>query len=359
MRPRTAAPPAPRQALSPPTTSFDKAQFLVLKRVLMTRPRTLVSVAVLASIAGFGALALWLAGGSWPAYLASQLLLAIVFFQGFGLLHDCGHNTASPTDWVNVAFGHIASVVCFLPFYPWRYIHQQHHLWAGNLQRDPVLAAIRRWTAVGKVPAVLGWGWRLWLPLLAPVQHVVFWLYPLKLASLPQRDWRQLLRCTASVLFLGAAYLALFALVGEHLPPSHFVPALLIYMLAAELVNLPHHVGAPLSTERLPPWRQWISTRTCVFPRGVAEFCMLNFNFHVEHHVFPFLPWYRLRAAQRLLRQAIGAPYQEEVGIGWSVRNRARPLDQVIISVTVSPDLPVPAPIADLVNEEAACFQPQ
>lgn len=309
---------------------LGKDEYLGMKRALMGRPRTLPSFGVLAMMTALGGLGLWLAERSWPEFVLSQLLLAVFFFQGFALLHECGHSTASPVPWVNVVIGHIAGAVCFLPFYPWRLIHQQHHLWAGNLERDPVLAGIRRWRAAGEIPAIVRWAWRRWIPLLAVVQHLVFLTYPLRLPRGTKAERRQIGRCAISVLLNVVVYGSLIALAGRHLHPRHFVLALLIYLAAEELVNLPHHVGAPVTNGRLSPWQQWLPTRSCRYPRGLSEFLVLNFNFHIEHHVFPFLPWYRLRRARHLLRQSLGAAYQEEVGIAWALRNRARPLDAVI-----------------------------
>ncbi len=308
----------------------------------MTRPHTLVSLGVLAVMATllfFG----WRLSSStsWPAFLLSQVLLATVFFQGFALLHECGHSTASPHEWVNTTLGHLASIVCFLPFHPWRLIHQQHHLWTGNLERDPTLGAVRRWRTSGRVPPLLRRAWRSWVPLFAAVQHVVMWTYPLRLHRAPDTNRRHLVRCAFSVGFLVAAYGALIALLGRDLHPRRFALALVIYLVATELVNLPHHVGAPTTTRRLAPWEQWLSSRSCVYPRGVSELFVLNFNFHIEHHIFPFLPWYRLRQARALVRQALGQHYQEEAGIAWNLRNRKRELGEVITGpedpVTTSP----------------------
>jgi acyl-lipid omega-6 desaturase (Delta-12 desaturase) len=311
---------------------LGKDRYLATRRTLAVGPRTPVSLAVLATIGAGTALGWWLsARTSWPgrpAYILSQVLLATAFFQAFALMHECGHGTASASPALNVVIGHLTSLGCFLPFYPWRYIHQEHHRWTGNLARDPTLGAVRRWLQAGDVPVVVRWCWRAWIPLSALVQHLVFLSYPLRMARNPATPRRQLWRCAASVLFLAAAYAALAAIVRP--APGRFLPALVIYLLAAELVNLPHHVGAPTTDGRLPVWEQWHSTRSCVYPPPLAWFCVLNFNLHVEHHTFPSLPWYRLPAARHLLRPALGARYQQEIGIEWSLRNRRRPLDTVI-----------------------------
>jgi omega-6 fatty acid desaturase (delta-12 desaturase) len=320
---------------------LSKSDYLAFKRALMVRPRTSVNLAVLATSVGLGVLALWLAGRSWGEFIVAQFLLATVFFQGFALLHECGHGSASPRAWVNVIIGHAAGVLCGLPFYPWRYIHQQHHLWTGNVDRDPALASVRRWRKGGGVPAIVRWSWRSWIPLAAALQHVVFLTYPLRLARDPKTDRRQLLRCGLSVALLLAAYAALFRIAGAHLRPGRIWLGILIYLVAEELVNLPHHLGTANTDddERLPPWEQWRSTRSCLYPWGLSEFFVLNFNFHTEHHLLPGLPWYRLRHARAQLRDHLGAHYQEAIGIGWNLHHRRGDLDQVIMP----PSRPEPA----------------
>jgi acyl-lipid omega-6 desaturase (Delta-12 desaturase) len=334
-------------APSEPDSAFGKAEYVALKRTLKTRPSTLISLCVVAVMATLATAGIWLSTGDWPAFLLSQVVLAIVFFQGFALLHECGHGVASSSNVVNVALGHLASAVCLLPFYPWRYIHQQHHLHAGNLENDPVLASIKRWRQAGRIHPVLRVAWRTGIPLLALVQHLVFWSYPLQLARRRDIDRRQLMRCGLSVLFLVAVYATVMLFAGQYLHFRRFALALVIYLVATEAVNLPHHVGAPVTTGRLAPWQQWQSTRSCRYPRGLSELLVLNFNYHVEHHVFPALPWFRLRAAHHLLRRSLGSHYREESGVSWSFRSRAHDLTQVIIpEVLLSAS--EPAPTADV-----------
>jgi omega-6 fatty acid desaturase (delta-12 desaturase) len=336
-------------ALSTSAPAFGPAEYLSLKRALATRPRTLMSVGVLVVMATLAALGLWLVERSWPEFLLSQVLFAIVFFQGFGLLHECGHSTASPRPAINAVIGHVASLFCFLPFYPWRFIHQAHHQWTGHLDKDPTLAAVRRWRRDGRVPPLVRGAWRSWIPLAALVQHVVFWSYPLRLFRTPGTQRRTLVRCALSVLFLGAAYAAFFWL--GPVPPRHLVLAVLLYLVATEAVNIPHHMGTPLGETRLSPWEQWRSTRSCRYPAVLSELLVLNFNFHTEHHTFPFLPWYRLRAARTQLRAALGAHYREEVGVRWNLRHRTRSLEALVFSEDDAAD---PSPIATAVPLQAA-----
>src|SRR5688572_1241712 len=91
------------------------------------------------------AVVLLLRGGSTAGFIVSQGLLAVVFFNAFAILHECGHGSASRHRWLNTLVGHLVSPLCLIPYYPWKYIHQKHHAWTGSVDRDPVLKSLRTW----------------------------------------------------------------------------------------------------------------------------------------------------------------------------------------------------------------------
>jgi omega-6 fatty acid desaturase (delta-12 desaturase) len=276
------------------------------------------------------ATAAWLIGtGNLAAFLLSQLLIAVVFFNSFGLLHECGHGTASSSSAVNTLLGHWTSTFCFIPYYPWKYIHQKHHAWTGNLERDPVLKSLRRWRDAG-VPPLVGVAWRSWIPLGALLQHVVYWSYPIAMARAGEMTREKLLRTIASFAWLGVGYALLWRFAPVLAAPSGFGLGFLLYLIAEELVNIPHHADVSTAEGKLPIWEQYRATRSCVYPRGLSELLVLNFNFHTEHHLFPSLPWYRLRTARALLKVELGGRYQEAVGIRWNIEGRARSLDSIV-----------------------------
>jgi fatty acid desaturase len=67
------------------------------------------------------------------------------------------------------------------------------------------------------------------------------------------------------------------------------------------------------------------STRTVTSNR-VMSFLMLNLNYHLEHHLFPGVPWYNLPRLHRLLEaeyQAAGAPiYRSYLRFVWDAVRR-------------------------------------
>lgn len=288
--------------------------------------------------AGLFALALWLlARGNPVAFIASQFLFAVISFHNFAILHECGHGTASSLHWLNTITGHFCSPFCFMPFFPWKYIHTEHHTWAGNLNRDPTLKAIRDYREDNRIKnGILGLAWRTWVPLAAFMQHLVLWSYPLMLLQLGRLRGRRLACSICSILLLPLTYGTLHLLWPQLFNLANFALAFVIYLFFAELINLPHHLGTEVyrtteKGEKLLLWEQNRVTRSCYYPVIMSELLLLNFNFHIEHHLFPTLPWFQLRRARGLIRQALGREYQECVGISWNLKNRGKALRDVIL----------------------------
>src|SRR5690349_14295749 len=112
---------------------LSKATYDQIRTQLAFEPSLTLLTLTLSGHLGWVAAALWLSQQSNTAlYLCGQVLLAIAFFQAFSLLHDAGHGNCAKSRAINVIIGHLASVLCFLPFYPWKYIHTEHHVWTGN-----------------------------------------------------------------------------------------------------------------------------------------------------------------------------------------------------------------------------------
>lgn len=308
---------------------ITREQYGALKSQLEFGGGLLASCAVL--LLDLGLLFAWFAlleQGSTPAYLLSQLLLAIVFFHNFCLLHEAGHGSCSRKPWVNTLIGHYASVLCFLPFFPWRHFHQLHHVWAGNPDKDPTGKNVRKWRAAGRVPWIIRACWRSWIPLAALSQHFVYWAYPL---TLLKEDRALVIRCAVSVAVLPLSYFGLYWLAPDLFRAGNVALAFVLYLFAAELVNVPHHVDQFRFSERLALWDQWKASRSCYYPVLISELLVLNFNFHVEHHMFPALPWFRLRKARTLVRAALGSNYQEAVGVRWNLQNRSRDMESLLL----------------------------
>jgi omega-6 fatty acid desaturase (delta-12 desaturase) len=316
---------------------FDKKAYVQIRTQLDMAPRVgptlgimLLDVGLLACVVRL------LRNGDAVSFVAAQLLLVVVFFNSFSILHECGHGSASSQRWFNTLVGHYTSLFCFIPYYPWKYIHQQHHVWAGNLERDPVLKSLRSWQQHG-VPWLVRAAWQTWVPLGALLQHGVYLIYPWIAWRSGQMSRKRLVHCAVSLIWMPIGIMCLQRLAPDVVRLSNCWLAIVLFLVAEELVNIPHHIDRSTFHTKLPVWDQHRATRSCYYPWGVSELLVLNFNFHIEHHLFPVLPWYRLRHARKLIRETLGDSYQEAIGIRWNLTHRQQDLQSIVSRPPASP----------------------
>ena len=316
---------------------MTKSQYRAAQQRLVFSPRFGVTLAVLVCDAGLAAAALWMifsVAHGW-LYWTGQALLAIFYFHNFAVLHEAGHGNIDRRDAVNVAIGHYASLFCFLPFYPWRYIHHEHHAWTGNPEKDPTMKQILAFKTRRRIPVLVKFAWRSWIPLGALLQHLVLWSYPLSAWREGKKRRRIFSHMLVSVLFLAAGYACLIAFAPAWFRPGRLWPSLVIYLIAVELVNFPHHLDMPTvhpqsPRQRLYVWEQQATTRSCRYPDILGELLVLNFNLHTEHHLFPTLPWFRLKQARELVKPMLQPGYTEVHGIWWNYELRAGDLEHLV-----------------------------
>jgi fatty acid desaturase len=313
-----------------PGQPLSKAEYLELRAQLNFAPTPLINIAVLALDASLlASCVVLLRRPDWASAAIAQVLLVVVFFNGFSILHECGHGSAFKSTALNTLVGHLCSTFCFIPYYPWKYIHQQHHAWTGNIDRDPVLRSLRRWRDT-QVPPLVRASWRTWVPLGAILQHVVFLTYPYQMLRSGELTRGKAIRVAVSIAWMGFSYALFHWLAPDIVRFSKLGPALFLFVVAEELVNTPHHADVAGFDHKLPVWEQYRASRSCYYPRGVSELFVLNFNFHTEHHLFPKLPWFRLRYARSLVKQRLASRYHEAIGLTWNVENRRTSIQAIV-----------------------------
>jgi fatty acid desaturase len=275
--------------------------------------------------------------GIWNGLQASVLrflvipILFTIIFRGFGIMHEAVHGAVSKNRVINDAMGLLGGGLCLLPFYPWKNSHLQHHLWSGNVEKDPVMAFLKWYpnlpSGMQNFMSVL---WQLWLPILGITQHFVFWRLSFAyLLKAPSK--KALISLVLPLLLWGAAV----SLVSREFTYGALIPALFIYFFAIEVVNLPHHLRLPQfrGDEKFPAWEQYQTARSCIYPKWLARFVVLNFNFHTEHHMFPDVPWYHLDKLQDPVGKALKENYNTDLYFGWFLENKKRTIHEVISSV--------------------------
>lgn len=255
-------------------------------------------------------------------------IFAALMFRNFSLMHEAVHGLVSKNKWVNDFVGIITGGLCLLPYEPWKQVHLEHHYWSGNVEKDPVMALVRTFPGWNEnLKSSLGFLWKAWIPILALLQYAVFWV----LSSIKFLQKPISLKLMTSVLFPLTGWGLLCYAMGSHQVFSLLIPAVALYLLAVEVVNFPHHVGLPYVDDdhHLPVWEQHMTARTCVYPDWISKWIVLNFNYHIEHHMFPDAPWYYLPDLNKMVSADLKDQYNTDPQFVWIKENRVKSLSQL------------------------------
>jgi fatty acid desaturase len=245
---------------------------------------------------------------------------ALPFFLAYGTLygstsdsrwHETGHGTAFKTRWLDEGLYQLASFMIMRDPTVWRWSHARHHTDTLILGRDPEIAAMRPARLARLIANFVGLvdvptAFRLMLV------HAAGRLTPGEADFVPGPERHKVFRTARIDLAIYAATIALA--IGLR----SWLPVLLIggpRLYGAWLLNvyaLTQHAGLG---ENVVDHR--LNTRTvkmCV----VNRFLYWNMNYHIEHHMFPLVPYYRLPQLHEEVRRdcppvypSIWAAYRE------------------------------------------------
>ncbi len=244
---------------------------------------TLAVLSVSTAAALLGWLPLWL------ATLAHAILLYVIFTPLHEAAHGNIHGTRQGLRWLNEAIGHVSGLVLVMPYPLFRTAHSAHHRHTNDPERDP-----DHWVATSHPLAILG------------RCMSISWSYILYTARFGARD---------DALY-GLAYLG--GVIGLVLAAAAFgvlawviwlwlVPALLATTVLAFafdwLVHYPH-----TNQDRFQNTRIHLVDGGWQTPVALLSLWQA---YHLIHHLFPRIPFYRYARAFADLRpilEAHGAP---------------------------------------------------
>jgi fatty acid desaturase len=236
---------------------------------------------------------------------------AVPFVLAYGVLygstsdsrwHETGHGTAFKSRWLDEALYQLASFMIMRDPTVWRWSHTRHHTDTLILGRDPEIAAMRlarlarllaNFFGLVDVPVAFGLMFR----------HASGRLTAEEADFVPEPERHKVYR-TARI------DLAIYAVtIASAVAFRSWLPVLLIggpriygaFMLNVYALTQHAGMGENVLDHRL-------NTRTvkmCV----VNRFLYWNMNYHVEHHMFPMVPYYRLPELHEEVKQDCAPVY--------------------------------------------------
>jgi fatty acid desaturase len=298
---------------------------------------TLLWFAGLLAFGGLGA-SLW--GSAW----------AIPFFIVYGVLygsasdsrwHECGHGTAFKTRWMNDAVYQIASFMILREPVVWRWSHARHHTDTIIVGRDPEISVPRPPDILGLLlnlfalktgPKALG---RLALHALGRMNAEEASFIPLSEQPKVFRTARLWLAIFAAVILASISLRSMLPLMLIGLPSFYGSWLQLIF-------GVTQHAG--LAEDVLD---HRLNSRT-VYMNPVFRFLYSNMNYHIEHHMFPMVPYHALPALHEAIKHECPPPYHGLLNTYREIipalrRQMKDPRYHVARSLPTAPALPVAA----------------
>ena len=285
---------------------------------------------------GLAALALW---GTWWAIIPFLIYGALYASTSDSRWHESSHGTAFKTDWMNNALYEIASFMVMREAVVWRWSHARHHSDTIIVGRDAEIAFPRPIAIVGSIlkffsiPTFFKYFQTLLL-------HVRGKMTPAERTFIPEAEFGKVIWRARLYLLIYLAVLAL-AVATRSILPLLFIglPAFYGTWLMVVYGGTQH---AGLAEDVLD---HRLNTRT-VYMNPINRYLYWNMGYHVEHHMFPMVPYHNLAKLHELVKSDVPPPYHGLLA-AW------REIIPALIRESKEPDyfvqrpLPAPAPQAE------------
>jgi fatty acid desaturase len=243
---------------------------------------------------------LYLAEGS--AWFVPMLIVygSAISVPAYALSHECAHGTAFRTRWINETLFWISSIIYYEEPYYRRYAHASHHTYTWLNGLDAQMPFETPMTFKGWLLEISGIGYFIWITRVTIANACGNFSDKVKsftpASELPKLKWgaRGLLLIYAAIaiaITLGADslfwYLVLPRILGN--------PVLFLYTII-------QHID--MEEDQLDLRR---STRSFV-TNPFSRFLYMNMNYHVEHHMYPTVPFHTLPTLHEALKDQLLEP---------------------------------------------------
>ncbi|MEW6734271.1 MAG: fatty acid desaturase [Acidobacteriota bacterium] len=236
-----------------------------------------------------GCLSLWITSlllslkGTIPMTLG-LVLAAVCAFISFTPMHDSAHRTLARIRWLNEVMGRVCALVLMFPFPALRYVHLEHHRHTNDAVKDPDL-----WSGSGSV-------WLL--PLRWFTQDIHYCLFYLKqVRQRPTAEYIEIL-FTLALLWTSVITLCLTGYTSAVLLLWVLPSRIAVILLAYGFDYLPHKPHQISAAEN-------VYAATMVRPSPLLTPVLLYQNYHLIHHLYPGIPFYRYSRVWRDQREAL------------------------------------------------------
>ena len=255
---------------------------------------------VWAALLAMTGLAIHASRGTWwvvPAVLAYGLVLGFAYAPS----HECAHGTAFRTRWLNEAVMWLSSFIWGESPTHRRFAHSHHHSYTWHWKVDAQMGysnPVPFRTYLGDVIGLV----EFWPRAKLTVRHALGRIVERERTYLPEREIPRVVR-EARVLLTGYLALLAWGAIGHTWAPFlyFFIPRFAGAFGVFAFITT-QHMGM---NQNVYDHRQNSRSMTNAW---LSRMLYWNMNYHIEHHLYPSVPFHALPALNAAIREQLPEP---------------------------------------------------
>lgn len=246
----------------------------------------------------------------YAAYLTYDTIWSILLFWAYGsiygfcnsLLHETHHGTPFKTPWLNEAAHKLAGFMAVRnPTYD-RWVHTQHHTETSiSVDKDPELSHPQP-INIGYLVLDLFWLRAAFNNPMLLLKQVLGQFSKQDQEIIPKKKFGAIRLVAAIMLSIYTALIAASIIYQTWLPLLYTYLAHIYGGLVPRLYALTQHLGLAQSVNDFR-----LNSRTCLY-NPIAAAWYWNMNFHIEHHMYPLVPFHALPTLHDRLKNQLPEP---------------------------------------------------
>jgi fatty acid desaturase len=258
---------------------------------------TIILYGCMIAFAGLG-IALWPSWWSAPFWLAYGVLYGSASDSRW---HECGHGTAFKTPWMNNVVYNIACFMIVRNPVTWRWSHARHHTDTLIVGRDPEIAIMRPAAVARALLQFIGLP-DMYHGMRRMLLNASGKLDPEEATFIPESEHAKVIRVARIWTAIYGATIALALATWSILPLMVIGLPRLYGAWHFVMTGYLQHGGLD---DNVLDHR--LNSRT-VLMNPISRFIYWNMNYHIEHHMFPMVPYHRLPELHERIKDDLPAP---------------------------------------------------
>ena len=244
----------------------------------------------------------WRLWGTWWAILPYFVYSVLFATTSDSRWHEAGHGTAFKTDWMNNALYEIASFMVMRESTVWRWSHNRHHSDTIIVGRDPEIAiprpptwrtVLKPFFAIQAYPMFFG----------GILRHSIGRMSKAEKTFIPESQWPRIYFAARIYVLIYLTVIAM-AIHQRSILPLLFVG--LVNLFGSWLMPIYGYTQHAGLAENVLDHR--LNCRT-VYMNAIHRYLYWNMNYHVEHHMFPLVPYHALPKLHAVVKDDCPTPY--------------------------------------------------